>query len=111
MRVFKSRWFERFARREGIADLAMREAIARAQKGLVDADLGGNVIKQRIARSGHGKSAGYRAIILFRRGERAFFVYGFAKAGRRTSTVTNFGNSGRRRNMYWHSRMRSWPNC
>ena len=37
---------------------------------------------QRIARSGDGKSGGYRAIILFRQGERAVFVYGFAKSGR-----------------------------
>ena len=45
----------------------------------MDADLGGGVIKQRIARSGGGKSGGYRTVILFRRGHRAFFIYGFAK--------------------------------
>ncbi len=79
MRIFKSRWFQRFARKEGIADAALREAVARAEKGQIDADLGGEVIKQRIARSGQGKSRGYRTIILFRRGAKAFFVYGFAK--------------------------------
>lgn len=55
-------------------------AIIRADKGLIDADLGGSVIKQRIAKPGRGKSGGYRTIIIFRRGERAFFVYGFAKS-------------------------------
>ena len=79
MRIFKSRWFQRFARREGIADAVLREAVGRAEKGLIDADLGGGVVKQRIARRGQGRSQGYRTIILFRRGARAFFVYGFAK--------------------------------
>jgi len=49
---------------------------------VVDADLGGGVIKQRIARKGQGKSGGFRSIVLFRKGDRAFFVYGFAKSGR-----------------------------
>ena len=51
-------------------------------RGQVDADFGGGVIKQRIARRGQGRSGGFRAIVLFRRGERSFFVYGFAKSGR-----------------------------
>lgn len=82
MRIFVSRWFQRISRREGIADAALLEAVARAEKGQLDADLGGEVIKQRIARPGQGKSKGYRTIILFRRGEKAFFVYGFSKSQR-----------------------------
>ena len=82
VRTYKSRWFQRFAGKEGIADAALREAIVRAERGLVDADLGGEVIKQRIARSGQGRSKGYRAIVFFRRGSNAFFVYGFAKSKR-----------------------------
>src|SRR3979490_1941063 len=79
VRIFKSRWFQRFARKEVITDASLREAVARAEKGQIDADLGGEVIKQRIARPGQGKSKGYRTIILFRRGAKAFFMYGFAK--------------------------------
>ena len=56
--------------------------MARAEKGQIDAGLGGEVIKQRIARPGRGKSKGYRTIILFRRGARAFFMYGFSKSQR-----------------------------
>ncbi|MFT0533611.1 type II toxin-antitoxin system RelE/ParE family toxin [Castellaniella hirudinis] len=82
MRVFKNAWFERFARKQGIADKALLEAIERAERGLVDADLGGGVIKQRVARPGQGKSGGFRTIILYRTAERAFFVYGFAKSDR-----------------------------
>jgi hypothetical protein len=86
VRIFKSRWFQRFARKEGIADAVLREAVARAEKGQIDAALGGEVIKQRIARPGRGKSKGYRTIILFRRGARAFFEYGFAKSQRANIT-------------------------
>lgn len=79
MRVFKNKPFARFARKARIADTVLCEAVSAASRGLVDADLGGGVIKQRIARTGGGKSGGFRTIILFRHGERAFFVHGFAK--------------------------------
>ena len=82
VRVFKNAWFQRFARRERITSKSLREAIARAEKGTIDADLGGHVIKQRIARQGQGKSGGYRTIIVFKKGDKAFFVYGFAKSER-----------------------------
>lgn len=82
MRLFKNAWFERFARKQDIADKALLEAIERAERGLIDADLGGGVIKQRVARPGQGKSGGFRTIILYRTTERAFFVYGFAKSDR-----------------------------
>jgi hypothetical protein len=75
-------WFERFARKEKITVGVLRDAVARAEKGQIDANLGGGVLKQRVARSGQGKSKGYRTIIFFRQSERAFFVYGFAKSGR-----------------------------
>jgi len=80
--VFKTKAFARFAAREGIDDTALCEAVLRARRGLVDADLGGGVIKQRVAREGGGRSGGFRAIVLFRRDELAFFVYGFAKSSR-----------------------------
>ena len=82
LRVFKTKWFVRFARQQGIKDAALCEAIANAEKGLIDADLGGGVIKQRIARRHEGKSGGFRSIVLFRSGDKVFFVYGFAKNAR-----------------------------
>jgi len=82
LRTFKTKPFARFASREGISDEALCDAVARAARGLVDADLGGGVIKQRIARRGQGRSGGLRTIVVFRRGNRAFFVYGFAKSAR-----------------------------
>ncbi len=82
MQTYKTKAFSRFANRAGLADATLREAVQRAENGLVDADLGGGVIKQRIARKGSGRSGGFRTIILLRRGELAFFVYGFAKSDR-----------------------------
>ena len=80
MRVFKNKPFARFARKAGLNDEVLRQAINAAERGLVDADLGGGVIKQRVARQGGGKSGGFRTIVLLRLGERAFFVHGFAKS-------------------------------
>lgn len=57
-------------------------AIRNANRGLIDADLRGGVIKQRVARKGEGKSGGFRTLILFKVGELAFFVHGFAKNDR-----------------------------
>jgi hypothetical protein len=61
-------------------DSALKDALRRAVQGQFDANLGGVVIKQRIARAGQGKSGGYRTIILYRQEQRAFFVFGFAKS-------------------------------
>ena len=79
MRIFQNKAFIRFAKKAGIGDAVLCEAIRDAERGLIAADLGGGVIKQRIARPGQGKSGGFRALIVFRAGARAFFVYGFAK--------------------------------
>jgi hypothetical protein len=82
VRIFKNKWFAKFARDEDISDAKLCNAIQDAEKGLIDADYGGGVIKQRIARQNEGKSGGYRAIILFLRGDRSFFVFGFLKSER-----------------------------
>lgn len=75
LRIFKNAWFERFARKEKISAEALWEAVERAEQGQIDADLGGGVIKQRIARPGGGKSKGYRSIVLYRKDDKAFFVF------------------------------------
>ena len=80
MRNFKSKWFTKFARKEGISDEKLIQAVHDVDVGNIDADYGGGVVKQRIARPQEGKSGGYRTIILYRRGDKAFFVYGFAKS-------------------------------
>ncbi len=79
MRVLKNKSFARFAARNDIADEDLCEAVQRALRGLIDADLGGGIIKQRIARQGEGRSGGFRSMIVFRAETRAVFVHGFAK--------------------------------
>jgi hypothetical protein len=72
--------FARLARRAGLADDGLLEAIDRAEDGKIDADLGGGLIKQRVARPGQGRSGGFRTIIAYRKGERAIFLHVFVKA-------------------------------
>lgn len=79
-RIYKNRWFAKFASREGISDAMLVAAVNQADRGLVDADLGGGLIKQRVAREGGGKSGGYRTLIFFRHEQRAVLAFGFAKS-------------------------------
>jgi hypothetical protein len=80
LEIFRTKGFTRFARRHRIEDAALCEAVSRAERGLIDADLGGGVIKQRIARPGQGRSGGFRSIVLYRVRTRAVVVHGFAKS-------------------------------
>ena len=82
MRVFTTKVFARFARKERLEDDRLCEAITRAERGSVDADLGGHLIKQRVARPGGGRSGGTRAVIAYRASQRSVFLYGFAKSER-----------------------------
>ena len=84
-----------FQKREVIDDAALTRAVANAEIGLVDADLGGGLIKQRIARFGQGKRGGYRTIIAYRQGGRAVFLFGFAKNER--DNLEDRGREARRR--------------
>lgn len=86
MRIFKNKFIAKFAEKQGIDDTDLREVVNRAENGLIDADLGGGVIKQRIARKGQGKSGGYRSIILFKQSDKAFIVYALAKSNRANIT-------------------------
>jgi hypothetical protein len=80
MRVYKTRWFARFAKRERISGRQLADTIARAERGQIDADLGGGLIKQRVARPGQGRSGGWRTLIAYRNRQRAIFMFGFAKS-------------------------------
>jgi hypothetical protein len=79
LRVFKTKEFSRFARREGVTDSQLCETVRRALHGLVDADLGGGLLKQRVARPGQGRRGGFRILMAFQAERRTVFVYGFAK--------------------------------
>jgi hypothetical protein len=78
--VYKTKVFRQFQRKEALPDTALCEAVERAEGGLIDADLGRGLIKQRVARKGAGRSGGFRTIIAYRAGTRAVFIFGFAKS-------------------------------
>jgi hypothetical protein len=82
LRVFTTKVFARFARKERLGDDRLCETITRAERGSVDADLGGHLIKQRVARPGGGRSGGTRTVIAYRASQRSVFLYGFAKSER-----------------------------
>ncbi|TMH68150.1 MAG: type II toxin-antitoxin system RelE/ParE family toxin [Betaproteobacteria bacterium] len=82
MRVLKLKAFARWARKEGLADASLRVAVLEMRRGLVDADLGGGLLKKRVARPGGGKRGGYRTIVAADLRERWVFLYGFAKSER-----------------------------
>jgi len=82
MRIFKNKAFSKWASKEGLDDTALHDAVSEIGKGLVDADLGGHVYKKRIAIRSKGKSGGVRTLLAYKLGDKAFFVYGFAKNAR-----------------------------
>lgn len=79
IRIFVSSQFLQFMHKEQISHRRLIEAINKINTGLIDVNYGGNVIKQRIPRTGEGVSSGYRSIIIYRKNDKAFFVYGFRK--------------------------------
>jgi hypothetical protein len=80
MRIFKTKLFSKDARAEGLSDAVLQNAIKEITEGLVDAYLGGNVVKKRIAVGGKGKSGGIRTILAYKGPtESVFCIYVFAK--------------------------------
>ena len=78
MHIFKTKTLAKFTRQHGISDASLVEAVQRAMRGLIDADIGGQIIKQRVARPGHGKRGGFRMLIGFGP-DRAVYLFAFAK--------------------------------
>ena len=81
-RVFKTRHFSRWMRKTELTDAALCEAVAEMVQGLIDADLGGGVVKKRVGLAGRGKRGGARTLVATNKGSRWFFVYGFEKNDR-----------------------------
>ena len=79
MPILKTKTFNRWAKREWLADRELYEAVIEMRNGLIDAHLGGGVIKKRVRRAGHGKRRAYRVIVASNLGERWIFMFGFPK--------------------------------
>jgi hypothetical protein len=79
MAVYKTRWFDRWARKQGLTTPSLCAAVREMMAGLYDADLGGGVLKKRIARAGEGKRGGFRTLVATNKGTRWVFLFGFPK--------------------------------
>jgi hypothetical protein len=81
-RVFKTRHFSRWIRKTELTDQALCAAVVEMAQGLIDADLGGGVMKKRVGLAGRGKRGGARTLVATNKGNRWFFVFGFEKNDR-----------------------------
>jgi hypothetical protein len=79
MQIFQTKWFAHWAEKESLSPQALCRAVNEISRGLVDANLGGHVVKKRVASGGRGKSGGFRTLLAFKLNDKAFFLYGFAK--------------------------------
>jgi len=79
MAIYKTRWFDRWARNQNLSTRALCEAVREMAAGLYEADLGGGLLKKRITRPGQGKRGGFRTLVATNKGNRWFFVFGFPK--------------------------------
>jgi hypothetical protein len=85
-RVFKTRYFNR--QMKSLDDSALCAAVEEMMQGLIDADLGGYIVKKRVALPGRGKSGGARTIVATKKGKRWFFIFGFAKNDKANITAS-----------------------
>ena len=85
-RILKTRPFNRWLRKTLLNDNALLKAISEMERGLVDADLGGNIYKKRVALPGRGKSGSTRTLIATNREDRWIFLFGFEKNDRENIT-------------------------
>ncbi|MDD2810612.1 type II toxin-antitoxin system RelE/ParE family toxin [Rhodoferax sp.] len=81
-RVFKTRYFNRWMRKTELTDIALCAAVTEMEQGLIDADLGGGVVKKRVGLAGRGKRGGARTLVATIKATRWFFVFGFEKNDR-----------------------------
>jgi len=79
MAIYKALSFVRWARKEKLDDLSLCNAVQEMKNGLYDADLGGGLVKKRVARLGQGKRSSFRTLIATNKKDRWFFLFGFAK--------------------------------
>ena len=78
-RVFRTKTFTRWMRKTGLTDTALCAAVYEMSEGLIDADLGGSVLKKRISLPGQGKRGGARTLVATKMANRWFYLYGFSK--------------------------------
>lgn len=88
MPIFKTKSFAKAAQAERLTDKAICSAVDEVRRGLIDAKLGGDLVKKRVAVGSKGKSGGLRTILVYRASaDNVFCIYVFAKNERDNITA------------------------
>ena len=82
IKIFKTKVFGRWSKDEGLTDKDLCHAVDEIGRGLVEASLGTKLYKKRVARTGQGKSGGFRTIVTYQMEDRSIFLYGFDKGSK-----------------------------
>ncbi|MCK5647315.1 MAG: type II toxin-antitoxin system RelE/ParE family toxin, partial [Gammaproteobacteria bacterium] len=82
IKIFKTKVFGRWSEGEGLTDEDLCHAVDEIDRGLVEASLGAKLYKKRVARTGQGKSGGFRTIVTYQKEDRSIFLYGFGKGSK-----------------------------
>ena len=87
MKYLKTKYFVRWAKREGISDKTLATCITEFEQGLFEASLGHYLFKKRVPLLGRGKRGGARTVFFYQKNEKMIFCFGFAK-----NVKDNLGN-------------------
>lgn len=87
-RVFKTRHFARWMRKTELSDAELCRSVEEMRSGLIDADLGGYIVKKRVPLPGRGKRGGVRTLVATRMDRQWFFLFGFEKNERANVSST-----------------------
>jgi len=82
MLKLKTKWFNKWAKKNSISDNVLLKTLENISKNLNIVNLGAGLCKVRTPRTGKGKSSGYRTLVVYREMEKAIFIYGFSKTDR-----------------------------
>lgn len=88
MRIFKTKHFAKWAKKHIITDKLLQTAAKEIVQNSFEANLGGYVLKKRMATKDRGKSGSARTIVVFKKEGHCFFVYGFEKNEKENISVS-----------------------
>ena len=79
MKRLKTKWFNKWAKKQKLSDDRLLLSIEDMQNNLSSVNLGGGLYKVRVSLEHSGKSSSFRTIVVYRENDRAVMVYGFMK--------------------------------
>jgi len=79
MKKLATKWFKKWSKKVNLSNQTLLEAIENLEHGLSTADLGAHLHKVRVKRSNRGKRSSFRTVVVYRKEDKAIFLYGFSK--------------------------------